>query len=261
MNTARSTVDRPRTLHVEECMGTVFTIDIRDPGHWHDAIRNTVGWLHHVDRTFSTYKPQSAISLLRSGELALADAGADVNLVLEMCAAVEMETNGYFTTSWDGNIDPTGLVKGWAIERASAMLQAHGSPNHSVNGGGDIQLAGESAPGEPWRVGISDPLDPTRVLTVVGGRDFAVATSGTAERGLHIIGPATGIPAADLASVTVVGPSLTRVDAYATAAFAMGADAAAWLGALPDYEGLLVFNGGGTTDTPGFATYELAASL
>jgi len=255
------TVDRPRTLHVEHCMGTVFTIDIRDPGSWDAAVAEVVAWLHRVDAVFSTYKVDSDISRLRRGEIDLADCDADVAAVLDLCVAVEAETNGYFTASWDGSVDPTGLVKGWAIERASEILRRHGSSNHSVNGGGDIQLAGESAPGAPWRVGIIDPLDRARFLTVVTGRDFAVATSGTAERGEHIVDPLRATCPAELASVTVVGPSLTRADAYATAAFAMGPEAPAWLESVPGHDGLVVFAGGGTTDTSGFARYEVPESF
>lgn len=255
--TTAPTADRPRTLHVEHCMGTVFTIDIRDRGSWDEAVAEAVAWLHRVDTVFSTYKPDSDISRLRRGELDVAHCDADVAAVLDLCAEVEAETDGYFTASWDGSVDPTGLVKGWAIERASDILRAHGSYNHSVNGGGDIQLAGESAPGEPWRIGISDPLDATRILTVVAGRDFAVATSGTAERGLHVVDPARGVAASALAAVTVVGSSLLRTDAYATAALAMGEDAPAWLEDLPDHEGLVVFDGGGTTETSGFIAYEM----
>jgi thiamine biosynthesis lipoprotein len=247
--------DPPRVVHVEHCMGTVFTIDIRDPGAWGNAVGAVdavVVWLHRVDAVFSTYRRDSDISRLGRGELSLADCDADVADVLELCAQMQHESGGYFTTRWQGQLDPTGLVKGWAIERASRLLQAHGSHNHAVNGGGDMQLAGEAAPGRPWRVGISDPLDYTRVLTVVAGRDMAVATSGTAERGAHIINPFTGTPPDGLASVTVVGPALTRVDSYATAAFAMGQAALAWVDTLPGHEALLVRGDGTTLSTPGF---------
>jgi thiamine biosynthesis lipoprotein len=241
-------------------MGTVFTIDIRDPGPWADAIGDVVAWLHRVDEVFSTYRAGSDISRIRRGELAVEDADPDVAVVLDLCARVEAETGGYFTAFWDTEIDPTGLVKGWAIEEASRMLTAHGSPNHAVNGGGDVQLAGESSPGQPWRVGISDPLDRLRILAVVPGRDFAVATSGTAERGAHIVDPVAGVPAAGLASVTVVGRSLTRCDAYATAAFAMGAEGVRWVEDLPDHDGLVVFADGRVASTAGFPDADLRSS-
>ena len=250
--TAAGTVNRRRTLHVEHCMGTVFSVDVRDPGRWDGAVADVVTWLHRVDTVFSTYKADSDISRIRRGELGVGEADPDVATVLDLCTEVERETDGYFTPFWDLDIDPTGLVKGWAIERASTILRRHGSENHAVNGGGDIQIAGEAAPGEPWNVGITDPFDRTRVLTVVTGRDLAVATSGVTERGAHIVNPVTGTPAEDLVSVTVVGRSLTRVDAYATAMFAMGRAALGWVDTVPGFEALVVSADGVARATPGF---------
>ena len=241
-----------RVVHVEECMGTVFSIDIRDPGSWADAIGEVTRWLHHADMVFSTYQTGSDISRIQRGELSAGSADPLVIEVLSLCAQVEAETGGFFTASWRGETDPTGLVKGWAIERASHILRAHGSRNHCVNGGGDIQLAGEASPGQPWRAGITDPFDRARLLTVVTGRDIAIATSGTAERGAHIINPRTGAPAAGLASVTLTGRSLTVVDAYATAAFAMGPGALAWAAAMPGLEALIVAADGTVSRTAGF---------
>ncbi|HEY6749434.1 MAG TPA: FAD:protein FMN transferase [Mycobacteriales bacterium] len=234
-----------RTVHVEHCMGTVFSIDVRDPGDWTGAIADVVGWLHHVDAVFSTYRPGSDVSRLRRRELRLADADPDVAVVLDLCAAVQWETGGHFSALAGGRIDPTGLVKGWAVEAASRRLRAHGSSRHAVNGGGDIQLAGEAGPGRPWTVGISDPHDRGRVLTTVSGRDFAVATSGTAERGAHLTDPFTGRPVTHLAAATVTGPSLTRADAYATAAFVLGRPALAWIDTVPGHAALLVDPAGG----------------
>lgn len=246
--------DPARVVHVEPCMGTAFTIDIRDRGDWDAAVGDAVGWLHSVDRVFSTYRADSDISRVDRGELTVAGADPRVAEVLDLCAELQLETSGYFTAMVNGRLDPTGLVKGWAVEGASDILRAHGSHNHAVNGGGDMQLAGERAPGQPWRVGISDPFEGTRVLTVVTGRDLAVATSGVAERGAHIVNPFTGRPATELASVTVVGRSLARVDAWATAAFAMGTGALAWLGALPGCEGMVVAADATVSATAGLET-------
>ncbi len=245
----------PRTVHVEHCMGTVFSFDVRDPGEWAPALAEAVAWLHQVDETFSTYRADSVVSRLARGELSLPECSAEVREVFELCERVSRASDGYFSTQAGpaGGLDPSGMVKGWAIERASDLLAAHGSGNHAVNGGGDIQLEGESAPGQPWRIGITDPHDRRRVLTVVTGRDLAVATSGIAERGAHVVNPRTGTPAAGLASVTIVGRQLTFVDAYATAAFAMGPDALPWIEALPGYEGLLVLADASTRATPGWS--------
>jgi thiamine biosynthesis lipoprotein len=235
-------------------MGTVFSFDLRDPGEWTPALAEAVAWLHEVDATFSTYREDSVVSRVARGELALAECPPQVQEVFALCEQVSQESKGYFSirAGQDGALDPSGMVKGWAIERASDLLAAHGSRNHSVNGGGDIQMEGESAPGQPWRIGITDPHDRQRVLTVVAGRDLAVATSGVAERGAHILDPHTGLPPGELASVTLVGRQLTLVDAYATAAFAMGAQSAAWIESLAGYEALLVFSGGGTRATSGW---------
>ena len=154
-----------------------------------------------------------------------------------------------------GRLDPSGLVKGWAIERASDILVAHGSRNHAVNGGGDMQLTGEGSPGAPWRVGITDPHRVGQLLTVVVARDAAVATSGTAERGAHVFNPTTGEPALELASVTVVGRRLTLVDAYATAALAMGEASREWVEGLAGFEAMAVRPDGSRWQTTGFAAW------
>jgi FAD:protein FMN transferase len=243
----------PRVVHVEECMGTVFTIDIRDAGDWSAPIADVVRWLHHVDAVFSTYREGSDVMRIRRGELRVDQAEPEVAAVLDLCADVQLETGGAFTAMPGGVLDPTGLVKGWAIEQASSLLRELGSANHAVNGGGDMQLAGSAGPDRPWTVGITDPHDRTRVLTTVTCRDSAVATSATYERGAHIIDPFTSKPATRVASATVVGPSLTRADAYATAAFVMGRHAVPWCADLDGYEAMLVTPDGGIVATPRWA--------
>jgi FAD:protein FMN transferase len=244
----------PRTVHVEHCMGTVFSFDIRDPGDWQARIAEAVAWLHAVDATYSTYRDDSVVSRIARGQLLLDDCAPQVREVFALSERVCAESKGFFSmhAGPDGALDPSGMVKGWAIERASDLLAAAGARNHAVNGGGDVQLAGESAPGQPWRVGISDPGRAGTVLTVITGRDLAVATSGTSERGAHIFDPHTGAPADGPASVTIVGPHLTFADAYATAAFAMGADCLEWIEAQRGYEGLIIFADGTREATSGW---------
>jgi thiamine biosynthesis lipoprotein len=247
---------RPRTVHVEQCMGTVFTIDIRDVGHWQPAIEVAIAWLHHIDAVFSTYRPDSDISRIRTGRLKVADADPEVLHVLDLCAQVQTTTGGSFSAMPDGKLDPTGLVKGWAVERASRLLREHGSSNHAVNGGGDLQLAGHPAPGRPWRIGIADPSDGTRVRAVVTGSDLAVATSGIAERGQHIIDPFTRRAVAGYTSATVVGPSLTFADAYATATFVMGGSAPRWVDHVDGYETFLIAEDGSVSASAGWWRFD-----
>ncbi|MGH2719261.1 MAG: FAD:protein FMN transferase, partial [Actinomycetota bacterium] len=197
-----------------DVMGTVFTLDIvtelpeasLDP-----AIDEASAWLRWVDGTFSTYQPGSEISRLRRGDLGLAQCHPEVRAVLDRCRRLSEETEGYFD-AWAGPdraLDPSGLVKGWAAERASQLLVAAGATNHCLNAAGDVALAGAPARGERWRVGVVHPLHPQHLTTVVAVGSGGVATSGTAERGVHVFDPHTGRGATDLASVTVVGPSLT----------------------------------------------------
>jgi thiamine biosynthesis lipoprotein len=203
-------------------MGTVFSFDIRGAGVPSEALEDAVRWLHHVDATFSTYRPDSVICRLNRGELTIPECSEEVREVLALAGEAAGATRGYFTDSPHGLLDPTGVVKGWAIERASDLLRAAGSTSHSVNGGGDVQLVGSAAEGRPWRVGIAHPLRPRQLVAVVAASDAAVATSGTAERGRHIIDPHTGDAVDELASVTLIGAGLAWVDACATAVFAMG---------------------------------------
>lgn len=229
-------------VHVEHVMGTVVSFDVRFADEsarapMRAAVADAVSWLHRVDDVFSTYQPDSQVSRLGRGELRLADCDGDVAEVLELCAQVGHESAGYFSSTFGGELDPTGLVKGWAVQRASELLSSAGSTHHLVNGGGDIQAVGGSAPGMPWQIGIAHPLERGALASVVRLTDGAVATSGIAERGTHVLDPFTGQPAVALASVTVVGPDLIRSDAYATAAIAMGDRARGWLAGRAGYEG------------------------
>ncbi|GAA2617291.1 FAD:protein FMN transferase [Streptomyces axinellae] len=233
---------RPGVRHAEHVMGTVFSFDLRDPltPDLVRALRSAIDWLHHVDALFSTYRPESAISRLARGATTLDEEPEVVSAVLRVCDEAERRTRGCFTARPGGRLDPSGLVKGWAVEEACRILSVGGARNLYVNGGGDLQVKGESAPGRPWNVGIADPRHPGRILTTVEGRDLAVATSGTAERGSHILDPRTGAPATRLLSATVTGPSLTWADVYATAAMVLGPDATEWIAGVDGYDLLTV---------------------
>jgi thiamine biosynthesis lipoprotein len=249
-------VTTPRR-RVEHVMGTAVSIAAAEPVP--AAVFDRVfGWLRRVDAVYSTYRPESQVSRLRRGELEPSGCDPDVRVVLRLCERLRACTGGYFDVciGGRGRLDPSGLVKGWAAERASALLASCGVSDHMVNAGGDVRLRRDGADGRPWRVGLADPLAPGGLLAVVAGCDLAVATSGTAERGAHVLDPHTERPAADLAAVTVVGPSLTWADAFATAAMAMGrVRAGGWLARLPRYAGLLVGADGDVRHTPGFSRY------
>ncbi|MFI1050225.1 FAD:protein FMN transferase [Streptomyces griseoruber] len=247
--------------HAEEVMGTVFSFDVRggEPQAVRVALDEAVASLHRVNEVFSTYCEGSQVSRMARGELTVGECDPEVAEVLELGAEAERASDGWFSLRYEGRLDPTGIVKGWATERAARLISGvPGVSGVSVNGGGDVQLLGVPGPERPWRVGVSDPLRPgglAAVVSAAGADELAVATSGTAERGAHIVDPRTGRSAVtDLVAVTVVAPRLTWADCWATAAFAMGSrEALAWLESLPDVEALLITAGDEVRCTGGLA--------
>ncbi|WP_406728405.1 FAD:protein FMN transferase [Streptomyces sp. GD-15H] len=244
----------------EETMGTVFSFDVRggEPTAVHAALDEAVAGLRRVDEVFSTYRDETQISRLARGDLTVEECDPEVAEVLELAAEAERVSDGWFSPRYRGRLDPTGIVKGWATERAARRLAEAGAVGVSLNGGGDVQLLGTPGAGRPWRVGVSDPLRPgglAAVVSAAGVDELAVATSGTAERGDHIVDPRTGRSAVtDLVAVTVVAPRLVWADCWATAAFAMGSrEGLAWLETLPDVEALLITAGDEVRCTGGLA--------
>ena len=245
-----------RVRHAEHVMGTVVSFDVPACATADGSLDSAIRWLHWVDRVFSPYRPDSDVSLLARAETTVDGCAPEVAEVLAACTHLRELSGGYFTSAPGGQLDPSGYVKGWAVERAASMLTWAGSSGHMVNGGGDVQCVGGRSDSDGWRVGIASPLPGGGLALVVSGTDFAVATSGTAERGTHIIDPVTGRPATGLASVTVAGPRLAWADAYATAAFAMGPDLAReWTESLDGYEAFAILPDGTTWQTRGFAAY------
>jgi thiamine biosynthesis lipoprotein len=259
--------DVPLRTWVEHVMGTAISISVAAPNGATGseavaAVAAAFAELRRADEVFSPFRPDSQISRLRDGRTTPDRCDPEVREILALCELLRRASNGYFDAyaAGPGQLDPCGVVKGWAAERAAAALRAAGMPRHAVNAGGDVRLGDPPAPGRPWRVGIADPHRPGHLLTVVRGSDLAVATSGNAERGAHVLDPHRRAPATGLASVTVIGPSLTLADAYATAAVAMGEAATDWLAGLDGYEALLVDAAGELWWTGGFPLERMAAS-
>ena len=246
---------------VEKIMGTAISLEIAGDVPADEAVRladEVYAWMRLVDDTFSTYKDDSEVSRLRNGSLTPAGGSADLRLVLDRCADLWRETDGYFDAYAAGPLDPSGYVKGWSVEVASARLAAAGSARHHINAGGDIRMRGAGPDGRPWRVGIRHPWENGKLSWVLALTDGAVATSGTYERGEHVRNPRTGQPARGLRSVTVTGSDLARADAYATAALAIGEAGIAWLAKLAaeGYESAVV-----TDDGRAFASAHLPAAV
>ena len=246
--------------HAEHVMGTVVSFAVLpappsrlepprpDPGA---AIQAACALLHEADAVFSTWDPRSPLSRLLRGDICDADGPPSMAEVRTACQAAREASGGWFDPwAMPGGYDPTGLVKGWAVDRALDAIRRSGLPAALVNGGGDLAAFGGPAPGEPWRAGIRHPWRPAALAGVLEVRG-AVATSGSYERGAHLVDPHTGRPGGRAASATVTGPSLAMADALATA-LAVGGDAAlAAVDGLPGYAGYLIRPDGTETWTSG----------
>ena len=223
-----------------KAMGTAVSVHIADvvPQETADVAWESVGvFLRDIEDRFSTFLPTSEISRINAGELHILDASPDVVEVLDACTWLEHLSDGVFNARRpDGSIDPAGFVKGWAAERAAILLGEAGLQNFYLRIGGDIQTHGVQATGEKWRVGIVDPHNAARIRSYVDiPENWAVATSGTAERGQHIWGNDTQPASTQFSSMTVIGPHLMWADAFATIGFALGDAGIEWVEKFPDY--------------------------
>ena len=259
---------------LERVMGTVITIDIyplaaRDtsrPGQAHAAgnvladtaqaaatqadavhandLRRHLARarvvLEQAETAFSTWLPGSPVSRLRRGEITIAAAPPEVAAVMSACATARRLSGGWFDPwAMPGGFDPTGYVKGWAAQRALAALDGLTISGALVNAAGDIASTGVQPSGEPFRIGIADPADARRLAEVVE-LTGCIATSGTYERGSHLVDPWTGQPAARVASASVTGPDLGLADALATALAVAGEAGLAFIEPLAGYEALII---------------------
>jgi thiamine biosynthesis lipoprotein len=225
-------------------MGMPVTLDIRNrlaTATLNRLAEQVFGWLRTVDALFSPYRADSQVTLLDQGLIRPGEADPLVREVLAHSARLNERTEGYFDIHSTGRLDPSGYVKGWALQRASALLVEEGATDHFLRAGGDVHAAGRPEPGRTWRVSVRDPFQPDTMAWIVHATDLAVATSEgrarhlTATRGGGIYDPLARRPASGLASVTITGPDLGSADAYATAAHAMGPAAHDWLAGLDDY--------------------------
>jgi thiamine biosynthesis lipoprotein len=238
-------------------MGMPITIEIVNPQATEKTFNEVFNYFTHVDEKFSTYKPTSEITALNNGTLALDDASEEMRLVLAMCEETKQQTNGYFDIkNPNGKLDPSGLVKGWAIWNAAKLLEKNGFKNFYIDAGGDIQPHGRNADGGKWAIGIKNPFNEVENVKVIYVGEEGVATSGTYIRGLHIYNPREGNkPVSGIVSLTVIGPNVHDADRFATAAFAMGADGINFIEQLPGYEGYAIDKEKIATMTTGFEKF------
>jgi thiamine biosynthesis lipoprotein len=234
-------------------MGMPISLALRgrhaDDAPARDAWAEVMADLREVDRVFSTYRADSYVSRLGRGEITVADCPPVVAEVLGLGELARVQSRGAFdvrrrTAGGHLVLDPSGVVKGWAVQRASAWLHALADTDFCLSAGGDIVCHTDDPAGLPWRIGIEDPADLRRLIAVVPLRRGGVATSGTAHRGQHLLDARTGLAPSKVAAVTVVAGSLTWADIDATAAYALGGEAATWLRERPGRTGLVVWRDG-----------------
>ena len=249
-----------RDVHVAhriEVMGTIVTIDLYGASPMSSADTSPLldaacASLHQADDVFSTWKWDSPMSRLRRGEITLEAAPPEVAEVLGLCSAARELSDGWFDP-WvlPGGVDPTGYVKGWAAQRALAALASPRVTGAIVNAAGDIASFGGLDPSTRFRFGIVNPFAVRELLCVVTGAT-ALATSGSYERGRHLVDPRTGSSAPKVASASVTGPDLGVADALATAVAVAGEEGLALAEAVDGYEAMVVRLDGTMRWTAGF---------
>lgn len=209
---------------------------------------------HAIDEQFSPFKDTSEVTKINRGlpETEWSEAMKDI---VDRAELTKIATNGYFDVWHDGRFDPSGIVKGWAIDEAAAVAHAHGVDDYYIEAGGDIALSGHNGEGNLWRVGIRSPFNRDEHVQVIHATSCGIATSGTAIRGQHIYNPHDDRPIQDILSLTVVGPTIYDADRFATAAFAMGRQGISFIETLDGFEGYMIDDKGIATMTSGLETY------
>lgn len=237
-------------------MGMPVTVDV---GKTTDGtlVQTIFEYFEYVDRRFSTYRTDSEISTINRGDIPIRDWSGEMTEVLALAEQTKTDTDGYFDVRRpDGSLDPSGIVKGWAINNAAGIVRVAGISHFFIEVGGDIQTSGKNASGKDWSVGIRNPFKADEIIKVIYPRGRGVATSGTYVRGQHIYNPrGPEGPIKDIVSLTVIGADVLEADRFATAAFAMGKDGIFFLEETPGLEGYAVDINGRATPTSGFGAF------
>ncbi len=237
-----------------DSMGMPVTVEAADRHAGPQDIDAVFSYFASVDRQFSTYKNDSEISRINRGSR---DAlSPEMREIFWLAEKTHRESGGFFDIRRpDGLIDPSGVVKGWAIANAADILRARGIKNFFIDAGGDIQSQGVNASGAEWTVGIRSPFNREEIVKVIRPRGAGVATSGNYIRGKHIYDPLTGNDLEDVVSMTVIGPDILEADRFATAAFAMGRKGISFVESTSGLEGYAIEKSGIATMTSGFSAY------
>lgn len=233
-------------------MGMPIIVEI--PGAEISIFERVFDYFKGVDERFSIYKKSSEISLINQGKIQPEDYSPEMGEVLDLCEKTKQATDGFFDIFNGRILDPSGLVKGWAIQNASKLIQGSGFKNFYISAGGDVTVSGKKA-SRLWRVGIRNPFKTTEIVKVLSISGGGVATSALYERGEHIYNP-KGKLDPRVVSLTVIGPNIYEADRMATAAFAMGQKGLEFIERLKGFDGYLIDSQGLATKTSGFQKYE-----
>jgi FAD:protein FMN transferase len=214
---------------VETVMGIPMSVDIRDERDTTAEVRAAFDLLHDADRRFSTYLDDSEVAAVNRGTLAEGEYSDELRQVLAIAARFERASGGAFSARLPGRpLDLNGVVKGWAVQAAVELLVHAGVHTFCFNAGGDIAVRGAPPGQDRWRVAVRSPWDAFAHVAVLAVTHGAVATSGSYERGAHILDGRTGAIPTDCVSVTVLAPSLTTADVLATSVFVLGSPGLSW---------------------------------
>lgn len=237
-------------------MGMPITLEVLDERVIESDIADIFDYFISIDNRFSTYKKDSEISQINRGEKLKKDYSSEMKLVLLLCEQTKQETKGYFDIHRpDGTIDPSGLVKGWAIQNSAKLLKKKGFSHFSVNAGGDAEVSGTKN-GQRWTVGIRNPFHQKEIVKVLQLSNSGIATSGSYIRGQHVYNPfSTEKALTEIVSMTVIGPNVYDADRFATACFAMQRKGLAFIASLSDFSGYMIDKDGIATYTKEFEQY------
>jgi len=240
-----------------DIMGMPVRVNLADDFAKEKDIEEVFDYFWLIDERFSTYKDGSEISKINKGLLKLNEASEEMKKVLRLCEETKEETKGYFDVEKNGKIDPSGLVKGYAIWQASLVLEKKGYKNFYVEIAGDGEVRGLNN-GEVWRIGIENPFNRMEIVKVMGLSNKGIATSGNYVRGVHIYDPLSGKGVDDIASVTVIGDNVYEADRFATAIFAMGERGIVFLENKEGLEGYMVLKNKKAIYTTGFEKFVIS---
>jgi thiamine biosynthesis lipoprotein len=237
-------------------MGMPITVEVIDSDAT-SIIDKVFDYFIYIDNKFSVYKKDSEIMKINRKEVLLENASADMQEIFRLAEQTKQETDGYFDiVNRSGIYDPSGIVKGWAIYKASKIIEQAGFGNYYIDAGGDIQVGGKNSENKQWKIGIKNPFKQEEIVKTVYLDNQGIATSGTYIRGQHIYNPKSKSEnITEIVSLSVIGPNVYEADRFATAAFAMGKAGIHLIERIKGLEGYIIDSAGIATMTSGFEKY------